>query len=278
MEHQLARPIASRKPFDPTYDPIRAPNPGEGKDYAPTYWIGTAGKPPSDDGPVTCDMDVDVAIVGSGYTGLSCAIHLAREHGIKATVLEANGVAWGCSTRNGGQAQISAGRLKRSQWIERWGVDIAKKLHVEISEAFDLFRDLIRSPEIDCDAQDGGHLYIAHRDKVMPALESESRLLNEVFGYRSRIVGREEVHRDFVRDEEAKGGYVRTGRDGDPRSQARLRIPQSGAQARCAGPYGEPRSQLRLEKRLLSPVYAGRHRSCTRRLHCDGGLYLAGSP
>ncbi|MDX0858598.1 FAD-dependent oxidoreductase [Sinorhizobium medicae] len=205
MEHQLARPIASRKPFDPTYDPIRAPNPGEGKDYAPTYWIGTAGKPPSDDGPVTCDMDVDVAIVGSGYTGLSCAIHLAREHGIKATVLEANGVAWGCSTRNGGQAQISAGRLKRSQWIERWGVDIAKKLHVEISEAFDLFRDLIRSPEIECDAQDGGHLYIAHRDKVMPALESESRLLNEVFGYRSRIVGREEVHRDFVRDEEAKG-------------------------------------------------------------------------
>ncbi len=99
-------------------------------------------------------MDVDVAIVGSGYTGLSCAIHLAQEHGIKATVLEANGVAWGCSTRNGGQAQISAGRLKRSQWIERWGVDVAKRLHGEISEAFDLFRDLIRSPEIDCDPQD----------------------------------------------------------------------------------------------------------------------------
>ncbi len=202
---QLVRTVRPSKPFDPAYDPNHASNPGEGKDYAPTYWIATAGPPPADDGPILGDVDVDVAIVGSGYTGLSCAIHLAREHGIKATVLEANGVAWGCSTRNGGQAQISAGRLKRSQWIERWGVDVAKKLHVEIGEAFDLFRDLIRSPEINCDPQDGGHLYIAHRNKVMPTLETESRVLNDVFGYRTRILGREEIHRDFVRDNEAVG-------------------------------------------------------------------------
>ncbi|KQU82133.1 FAD-dependent oxidoreductase [Ensifer sp. Root31] len=202
---QLVKTLRPSKPFDPAYDPNRAANPGDGKDYAPTYWIATAGPPPADDGPVLGDIDVDVAIVGSGYTGLSCAIHLAKEHGIKATVLEANGVAWGCSTRNGGQAQISAGRLKRSQWIERWGVDVARKLHVEISEAFDLFRDLIRSPEIACDPQDGGHLYIAHRNKVMPSLEAESRVLNDVFGYRTRILGRDEIHRDFVRDNEAVG-------------------------------------------------------------------------
>lgn len=202
---QLVKTLRPSKPFDPAYDPNRAANPGDGKDYAPTYWIATAGPPPADDGPVLGDIDVDVAIVGSGYTGLSCAIHLAKEHGIKATVLEANGVAWGCSTRNGGQAQISAGRLKRSQWIERWGVDVARTLHVEISEAFDLFRDLIRSPEIACDPQDGGHLYIAHRNKVMPSLEAESRVLNDVFGYRTRILGRDEIHRDFVRDNEAVG-------------------------------------------------------------------------
>lgn len=196
------------RPYDPHYDPIVAADPGEGRDYAPTYWIGTAGPPPADDGPVLADIDVDVAIVGSGYTGLSCAIHLAKEHGIKATVLEANGVAWGCSTRNGGQAQISAGRLKRSEWIARWGADVARKLHAEIAEAFDRFRELIGSPEIDCDPQDGGHLYIAHRPKVMPRLEAESQLLNEVFGYATRTMGRDEVHRDFVRDAEAAGAML----------------------------------------------------------------------
>lgn len=205
MKHQAIERSQARKLYDPTYDPVVAPDPGHGRDYAPTYWIGTAGESPADDGPVRADMDADVVVVGSGYTGLSCAIHLAREHGLKATVLEANGVAWGCSTRNGGQAQISAGRLKRSQWIERWGVDVAKKLHREIAEGFDLFRALIAEPEIDCLPQDGGHLYIAHRDKMMPALEKESKLLNEVFGYPTRILGRDEIHRDFVRDEEAKG-------------------------------------------------------------------------
>jgi len=194
-----------RDRYDPRYDPIVDSGPGHNRDYAPTYWIDTAGARPQDDGPITGDMDVDVAIVGSGYTGLSCAIHLAKEHGIKAVVIEANAAAWGCSTRNGGQAQLSAGRLKRSQWIERWGLDVARKMHAEIAEGFDLFRSLVHSGEFDCEPQDGGHLYIAHRARMMPGLEAESRLLNEKFGYGTRIVSREELHRDYLREEEAAG-------------------------------------------------------------------------
>lgn len=205
MEDLLLRLSRAPDRYDPRYDPLVDPGPGRNRDYAPTYWIDTAGEAPHDDGPVTSDIDVDVAVIGSGYTGLSCAIHLAKEHGIKATVLEANRVAWGCSTRNGGQAQISAGRLKRSQWIERWGVDVAKKLHAEIAEGFDLFRDLINCGEFDCEVEDGGHLFIAHRAAIMPKLEAESRLLNETFGYGTRILSREEVHRDHLRDEEAAG-------------------------------------------------------------------------
>ncbi|MBT6883575.1 MAG: FAD-binding oxidoreductase, partial [Rhodospirillaceae bacterium] len=102
-----------RERYDPRYDPLIDAGPGHNRNYAPTYWIDTAGEPPEDDGPITGDVDVDIAIIGSGYTGLACAIFLAKEYGIKATVLEANTVAWGCSTRNGGQAQISSGRLKR---------------------------------------------------------------------------------------------------------------------------------------------------------------------
>lgn len=191
--------------YDPRYDPLVDAGPGHNRDYAPTYWIGTAGAPPEDDGPISGDVDADVVVVGSGYTGLSCAIHLAKEHGIKATVLEANTVAWGCSTRNGGQAQISSGRLKRSEWIKRWGVDVAKRMHGEVVEAFDVFRDLIGSGEFDCEPQEGGHYYIAHKPGVMPKLEAESKLLNEVFGYGSRILSREELHENHVKDQEAAG-------------------------------------------------------------------------
>lgn len=196
---------AGSVPFDPYYDPLTARALGPRSDYAPTYWIGTAGPAPQDDGPVTGDMDVDVAVIGSGYTGLSCAIHLAREHGIKATVLEANGVAYGCSTRNGGQAQISAGRLKRSQWIARWGLDVARGLHAEMDKAFALFRSLIADPMIDCDPQDGGHYYIAHKAALMPALAAEAKLLNDSFGYGARMLGRDELIQTVAHDHEAHG-------------------------------------------------------------------------
>src|SRR5690606_39693466 len=62
--------------------------------------------------------------------------------------------------------------------------------------------DLIK--DIDCDPQDGGHLYVAHKPKMMQKLEAESRLLNETFGYGTRILSREEVWRDFMRDERSE--------------------------------------------------------------------------
>lgn len=191
------------QPYDPAYDPLKSATPGEGRDYAPTYWIGTAGEPPADDGPVQGDMDVDVVIVGSGFTGLTAAIFLAENYGIKATVLEANRTSWGCSTRNGGQAQCATGRLKRSQWIDRYGLDIAHKLHQECLDGMETFKELIK--DIDCEPQPGGHLYIAHRERQMPILEKEAKLLRQTFNYDAQIIDGETVKRDWFGDQEAVG-------------------------------------------------------------------------
>jgi len=197
------RATAPAQAYDPAYDPLVAATPGQGRDYAPTYWIGTAGEPPADDGPITHDIDVDVAIIGSGFTGLTAAISLAEKHGIKAIVLEANRTSWGCSTRNGGQAQCASGRLKRSQWIARYGLDTALRLHEEVCDAMQTFKDLIK--DIDCEPQPGGHLYIAHRPKVMPVLEKEAKILRDVFKYDARILDADTVKREYVDDKEAAG-------------------------------------------------------------------------
>ncbi|BCL73422.1 FAD-dependent oxidoreductase [Vibrio nigripulchritudo] len=193
----------SHNPYDPSYDPLTRHNPGTGQAYAPTYWIGTAGTPPEDDGPILSDTDADVVIIGSGYTGLTAAIYLAEHYGIRATVLEANKASWGCSTRNGGQAQCASGRLKRSQWIQRWGLDTALKMHQECLDGMETFKELIK--DIDCDPQPGGHLYIAHRSKVMPTLEKEAKLLRDTFHYDAQIMDADTVKKQFVDDKEAAG-------------------------------------------------------------------------
>ena len=58
-----------------------------------------------DDLPISMDLprDVDVAIVGSGYTGL-CAARVLRKSGASVAIFDRNTVGWGASSRNGGMA------------------------------------------------------------------------------------------------------------------------------------------------------------------------------
>ena len=188
--------------YDPLYDPLVSA-PGRGQHYAPTYWVDTAGPPPPDDGPVVQDRDVDVAIIGAGFTGLATALFLAREHGIKATVLEANRVAWGCTSRNGGQGQNASGRLYRSQWIAKWGLDTAKRLDREIRNGFETWKSLVS--QTDCDAQDEGHLYIAHRARKLEFLKRECEVMRELFGYDTRMLSNEALRERYVDDRESVG-------------------------------------------------------------------------
>ena len=195
--------LPSDKRYDPRYDPLVAPDPGAGRAYAPTYWVASAGAAPGDDGPVAQDFDADVVIVGSGATGMATALALAREHGIQATVLEANQASWGCSSRSGGQGQNASGRLKRSQWIARWGLDTARRLDAEIRAGFEYFRSLTQ--EIDCDAHDGGHLYIAHRPEKLEAVRREAALMHDTFGYATRMLTAETLRREYCDEREAAG-------------------------------------------------------------------------
>lgn len=198
-----APPTPARKPYDPRYDPLVATDPGAGRAYAPTWWVASAGTPPEDDGPIVRDIDVDVVVIGSGATGMSTALYLAQEHGIQATVLEANQAAWGCSSRSGGQGQNASGRLKRSQWIARWGLDTARRLDAEIRGGFENFRHL--TTQIDCDAYDGGHLHLAHRPEKLAGLEAEATLMRETFGYATRMMSAEEVRSDYCDERETVG-------------------------------------------------------------------------
>ena len=196
----------AQAPYDPLYDPLVHATPGAGRAYAPTYWVASAGTPPEDDGPLQGDTVADVVVIGAGSTGMSTALYLAQEHGIAAVVLEANQSAWGCSSRSGGQGQNASGRLTRSQWIDRWGLDVAKQMDTEIRTGFENFKQLASG--MDCDAHDGGHLYLAHRHKKLAYLQNEARVRREVFGYNTRLLSAEEFRSTYCDEREAVGAML----------------------------------------------------------------------
>ncbi len=184
------------------YDPLISAGPGHAAAWPDSYWADTAGAAPADDGPVSCDMSVDVAIIGGGYTGLSAAYHLVKEQGVEAVVLEANGTGWGCSGRNGGFALKAGGRLSWQKMVRRFGSDQAQQMFGEIYNGLERVRGLIRDEGIDCDQQPDGHLWVAHRPRMMAAAREEQRFLQTQFGYATQLLSADELaQQHFISDE-----------------------------------------------------------------------------
>lgn len=163
------------------FDPLKARDAGCGLPHAPSYWAATAGSDPADDGPLTGDREVEVAVVGGGYTGLSCAYHLAKA-GVAVAVLESNRFGWGCSGRNGSFARWSLGRMGYADWVDRWGAAAARALFTEAAAGQATVRELIRAGDIDCDVMEGGYLKLAHRESRIPGLRREMAVIRDTYG------------------------------------------------------------------------------------------------
>lgn len=188
-----------------TYDPLSALTPGSGAPHMPSYWTATAGPAPADDGIAPAAADTDVAIIGGGYTGLSCAWHLARTYGIKAMVLEANRPGWGCSGRNGGFARAAIGRHGYARMIQLWGRDTARRVFAESLAAVQNVRDVLREGNITGGGSEAGHLKIAHRASRTAALAREVELLQREFDYPAEFLTAAQLRDQHIGGSESHG-------------------------------------------------------------------------
>ncbi len=179
-----------------------------GQAHVDSYWASTAGPEIADATPVAGDMEVDIAIVGGGYTGLSTALHLGRKFGLKSHVLEANRIGWGCSGRNGGFATLGIGKTSMAGWIKRWGEAEARRIFDQSGDAVRLVRRLLSEEAIDADATPDGNLELAHLPNRMRELEHDQRFLDSKFGVKSRLVDKAELESKYLISREAHGALL----------------------------------------------------------------------
>ena len=164
-----------------------------GQRHVDSYWAATAGNEVSDTPPVQSDMEVDIAIIGGGYTGLSTAFHLGKQFGISAHVLEANQIGWGCSGRNGGFCSTGMGKDGPRAWAERWGLDEARRIFGISRDAVATVAGILDRERIDADRTPTGTLELAHRADNLPEMERRSRWLRENLGVNARMIGKDEL-------------------------------------------------------------------------------------
>jgi len=121
-------------------------------------WEATApAAPPAP--PLRGRVEVDVAVIGAGYTGLSAALHLA-EAGRSVAVLEAAEIGFGASGRN-------VGLVNAGMWVlpdmlpQRLGETHGARLLQLLGDAPSLVFDLVARHGIACEALRHGSLHCA---------------------------------------------------------------------------------------------------------------------
>jgi glycine/D-amino acid oxidase-like deaminating enzyme len=102
-------------------------------------------------------LEVDVVIVGGGFTGLSAALHMAKL-GISVAVVEAQEVGFGGSGRNVGLANAGLW-LEPDQLDKTIGVEAGKILYDALAVAPDYVYGLIDEYGIECEATRHGTLH-----------------------------------------------------------------------------------------------------------------------
>lgn len=162
-----------------------------------SYWLDTA-TPSGDYTETPLPREVDLAVVGAGFTGLSAALHAARA-GLSVAVLEANAVLWGASGRNGGMATNGLALGFRSA-IARYGEAEAKRSIGLYNDAVDLIEQLVVDNGLDVDFERRGKLILAAKPSHVTGLRQTCDVLRRVAGHRVRLLERDDIRTEIGSD------------------------------------------------------------------------------
>lgn len=154
--------------------------------------------------PLQGELNVDVLVVGAGFSGLSAAIELAQR-GFSVAVLEADRICSGASGRNGGQAIV--GFASGQQPFEKQlGAENARLAWDMSLEGIRLIDERIAQFGIDCDRVKG-YVYVADSARKARELEAEMNNMAKVYGLDIDFATGQDVQRLIKSSRYVAGAY-----------------------------------------------------------------------
>jgi glycine/D-amino acid oxidase-like deaminating enzyme len=128
-----------------------------------SYWFASLDEPPQPEVPDQLPAQVDVAIIGAGFTGLWTAYYLNKANpDLDIAVFEANTVGFGASGRNGGWCMGWATGI--DDMLEHPGkVESGMAIARAMEDTVDEIGRVCQAENIDCHFAKGGTLTVATR-------------------------------------------------------------------------------------------------------------------
>lgn len=179
---------------------------GETK-HTGSYYAASAN--PSPERPALLgDHEVDICVVGAGYSGLSTALHLA-EKGYKVAIIEGARVGWGASGRNGGQ--VVNGLNASLQTIKgRYGQDTASFVASLVQEGGNIIRERVATYGIECDLKPG-NIFTGLTSAHMRELEARRALWASYGIHNQDMLDRAQLRKHIGSDSYVGGMIDHTG-------------------------------------------------------------------
>ena len=178
------------------------------KDYASySYWLETCDDDLIPRPPLDGTVDVDVAILGAGYSGLWTAYYLLeRDPSLKIAILEKEIAGFGASGRNGGGLgnRFPVGLNRLAELFGRQGaIDLQNALNSVVDE----ISGVAKREGFDIEFVRGGYLRLARSEYQLEVLADAQRTLEEFgFGDGSVLLDADQVA-ERVRVAGAVGGH-----------------------------------------------------------------------
>jgi glycine/D-amino acid oxidase-like deaminating enzyme len=154
------------------------------------FWVDDHPRPEG----LTTDLpsETDVLIVGSGLTGLSAGLRLARA-GRTVTIIDANEIAGGASSINGGMVSpdVKAGVHSVS---DMHGPKIAHDMWSSTVRSVELVREYATMPGVDALIHDGGMTALGSGAKARRKFERTVAWYKTTFGVDWEVIEADEIH------------------------------------------------------------------------------------
>lgn len=166
----------------------------EGLRDTPYWWDAARPEPLTSELPASAD----VAIIGSGYTGLRAALALLRG-GRSVAIFDKEDPGFGASRRNAG----FLGRvLKKSldQLVTRHGKDHALAIYRELDAAYQSTMEFIADEGIDCHAVRCGRFIAATSPRHYDSLAVELASMKRHLGFDFAMISQAEQRTEFASD------------------------------------------------------------------------------
>jgi len=148
----------------------------------PSYWEATAGTTDLQAKALADTQSCDVAIIGGGYTGLSAALHLARDYNVDVRLLEAGHIGWGASGRNGGFCTTGATKVSLKSQLAKFGVEQTRSFYQSQADAVNLVRTLGEEESIDYLPQGDCEFIVADSDAHFASLQEQAEIERGLLG------------------------------------------------------------------------------------------------